>query len=70
VPFMVLVYGPLGGYCNYTPVAQLTTSTEVCGTPRAKPEWLQYIARRVPAVLCRSSLEHQGVAACSHSANG
>jgi hypothetical protein len=70
MPFMVLVYGPLGGCCNYTAVAPLSTSGEVCGTGGGTPEWLQYIARRVPAVFCRSRFEPQGVAVCSHSANG
>lgn len=54
---MVLVYGPVGGWCNYTAVAPLSTSGEVCGSPARTPEWHQYIARRVSAVLCRSRFE-------------
>src|SRR5215472_424853 len=48
MPFIVLVYGPVGGWCNYTPVAPLSTSGEVCGTADRKPEWHQYCSESFP----------------------
>lgn len=51
MPFIVLVYGPLGGFCNYTAVAPLSTSGEVCGTAIRRPEWHQYVAGEFPRAL-------------------
>ena len=55
---MVLVYGPLGGCCNYTPVAPLSTSSEVCGTAAAERQnGSSRLPGEFPAVLCRSRFE-------------
>jgi hypothetical protein len=70
MPFMVLVYGPLGGCCNYTPVAPMSTSGEVCGTGDGTTEWLSTLPGEFPQCCAARVLSPKELVACSHSANG
>ena len=69
MPFMVLVYGPLGGCCNYTAVAPLSTSSEVCGTGRGTPEWQVHCPESSRRALPLAFLSLKELSHVLHSAN-